>query len=141
MIRRFIKHRAEPTVYAIETDEDGMILGAVDLTDDATKGGLCPHMIGSIPLAGRIEDVEYLNRKIDDEYDDYVPECGNVHHLMTDLLAMERAHREAAALFALADSDAKAKRKTMENAGAKVHDLLQRIEDRKPLPLFEAAGV
>jgi hypothetical protein len=141
MIKRFIKHRAEPTVFAIETDEEGTILAALDVTDEATKGGLCPHMIASMPLSGHVEDIEFLSRKIDDEFDDYVPECGNVHHLMNDLLQMEREHRDAAASFAMADSTAKAKKKSMELAGQKVHDLLQRIEDRKPLPLFEVAGV
>jgi len=141
MTRYFLKHRAEPTVYAVEGDEDGNLLAVLDVTDAATSGGLCPHLLSSLPLAGRIEDVEYVNRVRDAEYDSYVPECGNVHHLMTDLLALEREHREAAAAFAMADSKSKATKKDMELRAAKVHALLDRINDRVPLPLFEAAGV
>jgi hypothetical protein len=138
--RMFIKHRAEPTTYAIEADEGGLILAALDVTDEATTGGLCPHLLGGLPLAGRLDDVEMLNRQREAEFEDYVPECGNLHHLMQDLLALERDHRDAAAAFALADSRAKSLKKDLEMRAAKVHDLLDRINHRTPLPLFEAAG-
>lgn len=139
--RSFIKHRVEPHVYAIESDEDGVILSALDVTSESTSGGICLHALASLPLAGRIDDVEYLQRTRHDEFDDFVPDCGNVHHLMTDLLGMETEHRRAAAEFAMADSKSKALKKEMEIAGAKVHELLARISDRKPLPLFDAVGV
>jgi hypothetical protein len=139
--RYFLKHRAEPTVFAVEADDGGELLAVLDVTDAATKGGLCPHLLDSLPLAGRIDDVEYLRRARDDEYDIYAPDCGNVHHLMTDLLALEREHRDAAATFAMADSTAKAAKKDMELRAGKVHALLNRINDRTPLPLFDAVGV
>jgi hypothetical protein len=141
LTRSLIKHIAEPTVYVIETDEDGMILNALDVTNEATGGGLCPHVINDLPLAGRIEDVELLNRERDEQWQPYVPDCGNIHHLMTDLLAFEREHRAAAQAFAMADSRAKGLRKELDLKSQKVHELLGRIADRKPAPLFEAAGL
>lgn len=138
--RHFLKHQAEPGTYAIEIDEDGQILAALDVTDEATKGGLCTHLLSSLPLAGRIDDVDYLNRQREC-YEVFEPECGNVHHLMADLIELERAHRRLIDRFAFEDSTAKSTKKDMEAAGAKVHALLARIADRKPLPLFDAAGV
>jgi hypothetical protein len=137
MNRYFLKHRAQPTVYAVEGDEDGDILGVLDVTTEATSGGLCPHLLSTLPLAGRLDDVEYLQRTRE-EYESFTPECGNVHHLMTDLLTFEREHRQVAAAFALADGKAKALKKDMELRAAKVHELLGRIDDRSALPLFDA---
>lgn len=138
--RSLIKHQAEPTVYAIEGDEDGMILAALDVTDEATSGGLCVHMLAGLPLAGRIDDVEMLNRERDEQWAPYVPECGNTHHLLGELIAMEKDHRAAAGLFAIADAKARSLKKDVDQKAAKVHELLARIADRKPLPLFEQQG-
>ena len=77
LTRTFVKHQIEPAIYAIETDEDGTILGALDVTAEATKGGLCRHMIDSLPLTGRVDEVEYLQRDRA-AYDPYEPDCGNV---------------------------------------------------------------
>jgi hypothetical protein len=140
LTRSLIKHNIEPHVYVIESDEDGMILAALDVTSEATRGGLCGHMLADLPLAGAIDDVEMLNRERDDSFGPYEAECGNVHHLLADLLAMEREHRSAAASFAMADSRAKSLKKEMELRAQKVHELLGRIGDRKPLPLFDAIG-
>jgi hypothetical protein len=137
--RMYLKHRAEPGTYAVEYDVDGMILNALDVTSEATKGGLCPHMLHTLPLAGRLDEVEYLNRmRSSDTFEEWLPDCGNVHHLLNDLVTLEQEHRRAIDGFAMADSIAKSKRKDMELTAAKVHELLARISDRKPLPLFEA---
>lgn len=139
--RYFLKHRSQPDVWAIEGDDsDGAILAALDVTSDATKGGLCPHMLDALPLVANVGDLEYIARQRDD-YELHVPECGNTHHLLADLLALEREHVEAVAEFAEADAVAKMKKRAAENAGSKVHAVLARMMDRKPLPLFDAAGV
>jgi hypothetical protein len=140
LIRYFVKHVARPDVYAVEGDEQGQILAVLDVTNEATKGGLCPHLLSTLPLAGRIEDVDLVMRQRE-QFEDYTPECGNVHHLMTDLLALERDHITAAGKFAASDSETKTLKKDMEAKGAKVHALLAQINDYKPLPLFETAGV
>src|SRR5262245_37007818 len=127
--RSLIKHLQEPTVYAIESDEDGLILSALDVTREATSGGLCLHTLGDLPLAGRIDDVELLNREREN-FDAYVPDCGNVHHLMTELLALDRDHRATSAAAAIADSKAKSLRKDAEAKAAKVHELLAKINER-----------
>jgi hypothetical protein len=135
--RLFLKHIAEPTVYAIEADEGGVTVGALEVTSDMTAGGLCPHMLPTLPLNGRAEVLAYLeeSRHL---YEPYEPDCGNVHHLMHDLLNYERDHREAADTYAMADSKAKALKKEMEAKAARIHDLLRRINDRESLPLFES---
>ena len=140
LTRFYLKHRAEPGTFACEGDAAGAILGALDVTDEQTKGGLCPHMLSSLPLAGRVDDLDYLNRERDN-FEPFVPECGNVHHLLEDLLDLERAHVTAINEYAEADAEAKTRKKAMEAAGQKVHALLIRISERKPLPLFDAAGV
>jgi CHAD domain-containing protein len=134
--RSFIKHIKEPGTYAVETDEDGFILAALDVSSEMTSGGICPHLLPTLPLAGRVEDIEVLMRARD-EYEPFEPDCGNVHHLMNDLLSFEREYRQSETAFALADSKAKALKKEMEAKAVRVHDLLSRISDRKPLPLFE----
>ena len=137
--RSLIKHRQEPTVYAIESDEDALILAALDVTREATSGGLCSHTLGDLPLAGRIDDVELLNREREN-YDGFIPECGNVHHLMTELLALDREHRQAAAAASIAEARFRSLRKDVDAKSQKVHELLARINERKPLPLFEGIG-
>lgn len=140
LIRTFIKHRAEPTVYALETDEEGNILAALDVSDAATKGGLCPHMLASMALTGRVEDLEYLTRAREAEFEDFVPECGDVHHLMTDLLSLEKEYQTSCAAFAMADSRAKSLKKDMELKGARVHECLTRVrQPRLPFPPLAAA--
>lgn len=138
--RLCIKHAAEPTVYVVECDDEGTILAALDVTDDATRGGLCAHILDTLPLAAQLDELTYLQRDRD-RYVPYEPDCGNVHHLMHDLLRLEREHRAAAAAFALADSRAKGLKKDMETKAAEVHELLARLADRKPLPLFDTVGV
>jgi hypothetical protein len=139
MTRSLIKHIQEPTIYAIEADENGFILGALDVTSEITSGGFCAHLLNGLPLTGALDDVERLNRERDEHWQVFESDCGNVHHLMADLLAFEKDHRAAATAFAMADSRAKALRKDMDLRAQKVHDLLGRIADRKPLPLFEKA--
>ncbi len=140
LTRYFLKHRAEPATYAIETDEEGTILGALDVTDGATKGGLCAHMLDSMALTGRVDDIEYLNRTRDD-FEPYEPNCANEHHLLSDLLALEKEYLTAMGAYAASDAETKTLKKSMEARGEKVHALLAKIADRKPLPLFDAAGV
>jgi len=135
MIRYFLKHKALPTVYAVEADEDGTIMFALDVTDEATKGGLCLHMLDSLPLAARVDDVLALT-KDRFEFLDYEPECGNTHHLMTDLLELEERYRDASDAFNVAHARASVLKKQMEGCGDEVHALLRKIRDRKPLPLF-----
>ena len=138
-IRRFTKHLKDATVFAIEAAEDGLILASLDVTTEATSGGLCTHLLPTLPLAGRLDDVEYLNAHAD-EFEGFEPECGNAHHLMNDLVTLEKEHRNAIAVYAMAASRAAGAKKEMELRAAKVHDLLGRIGDRKPLPLFDAIG-
>lgn len=59
---------------------------------------------------------------------------------MTDLLVLEADYRAMVRAFEQADAEAKALKKRMEAQGEKVHALLCRISDRKPLPLFEGAA-
>lgn len=137
--RYYLKHKADPTTYAVEADERGEILSALDVTDEAAKGGLCPHLLTTLPLAARIDDVESLNRHRD-EFHVCEPDCRNTHHLLSDLLALERDYRTAVQAWEVADGEAKVLKKRMEAQGEKVHALLQRIQDRKPLPLFEQSA-
>ena len=137
--RYYLKHKAEPSTFAVEADERGEILSALDVTDEATKGGLCPHLLESLPLKARIDDVIDLNAHRND-YALFEPDCLNTHHLLADLLTLERGFREATGAFEQADAEAKALKKRMEAQGEKVHALLVRIQDRKPLPLFEASA-
>ena len=134
--RYYLKHTAEPFVYAVEADDEGTILNALDVSDEHEQGGLCPHMLASLPLAARIDDVERLNRDRSD-FEPFTPECRHVHHLMDDLLAAERHYRQVEATFHAADAERKALQKRMEAAGAKVHALLRTIQDRPSLPLFQ----
>lgn len=138
--RSLIKHTAEPFIYCIECDDEGFILAAMDVTKEAESGGLCPHMLAGLPLAGAIEDVERLNRERDSEWNVYTTDCGNVHHLMADLINAEKDHRAAAAQTAMAESKFRSLKKDTELKAAKVHDILGRLADRKPLPLFEPLG-
>jgi len=126
-------------VFAIEQDDDAIVLAALDVTAEAKSGGLCSHLLASLPLAGRIDDVEMINRQRE-RFTRFEVDCGNVHHLMRDLLTLEHDYRESVDRFALADSRAKSLKKDVDTCAAKVHDLLQRIATRKPLPLFEAIG-
>lgn len=136
--RALIKHRQEPTVYAIEADEDGIILAALDVTSEVTGGGFCVHLLPALALTGRIDDVELLNREREEHWEGFTPECGNVHHVMADLIAAEKEHRAAATATAIAESRFRSLKKDTDAKAAKVHDLLGRIADRKPLPLFES---
>lgn len=138
-IRYFLKHRAEPATYAVEGDDDGTLRGALDVTATVTAGGLCAHQLATLPIEPS-EDLERLQAARDD-FEEWVPDCENVHHLMTELLALERAHLASINTYAAADAQTKALKKTMEAAGTKVHALLQKVADRKPLPLLDAAGV
>ena len=72
--RYYLKHTAEPFVYAVEADDEGTILNALDVSDEHEQGGLCPHMLASLPLAARIDDVERLNRDRSD-FEPFTPEC------------------------------------------------------------------
>lgn len=139
MTRRLIKHLAQPVIYAVDVDDDGMVLGALDVTTEVTSGGLCSHLLESLPLVGRLDDVEYLNAHRD-EYEPYATACGNIHHLMRDLLRLEADHRAAKAAFRLTDARAKALRRDVDARAAEVHALLDQIAERKPLPLFEDAA-
>lgn len=134
--RALIKHTIEPTTYAVEIDADGMILSALDVTTEATSGGLCPHLLETLPLAAAIDDVERLNRTRD-AYSTFVPDCANAHHLLSDLVKLESEHRTAIDAFAAADARAKSAKKRVDETAAEVHQLLGKIRDRKPLPLFE----
>ncbi len=42
--RYYLKHTAEPFVYAVEADDEGTLLNALDVSDEHEQGGLCPHM-------------------------------------------------------------------------------------------------
>lgn len=134
--RFFLKHKAEPMTFAVEADDRGNILGIIDVTDSATKGGLCPHLLDTLPLVGRIDDADFLNRTRE-EFDYYAPDCANTHHLLNDLLELEKDYRIFLAEWSEADGEAKRLKKRMEAQAEKVHELLQKIQDRKPLPLFE----
>ena len=105
--RYYLKHTAEPFVYAVEEDDEGTILNALDVSDEHEQGGICPHMLASLPLAARIDDVEHLNRDRGN-FERVDPECRHVHHLMDDLLAAERYYRQVEATFHAADAARKA---------------------------------
>jgi hypothetical protein len=137
--RYYLRHKELKTTYAVEGDDRGEILGVLDVSAEAGQGGICPHMLPSLPLAGRIDEVEYL-MKHRDEFAIEEPDCRNAHHLMTDLLLLESDYRAMTRQFEQADAEAKALKKRMEAQGDKVHSLLCRIQDRKPLPLFETAA-
>lgn len=134
--RSLIKHRIEPTTYAVEMDFEGVILGALDVTSEVTSGGFCSHTLSGLPLAGSIDTVEQLNRQRDD-FEAFQPTCGNVHHLFNDILTMKKSHRAALAAFALADARAKALEREAKAQAAKIEELLGRLVDQKPLPLFD----
>lgn len=134
--RAFLKHTNEPTTYAVEMDDDGLVLSLLDVTSEITNGGLCSHILASLPLAGRVDDLE-LMRRTRDEYDAFEPDCGNAHHLIHDLIALEQEYRRVCDAFALADSKAKSLKDDMNNKRDKVHSLVRKIADRKPLPLFD----
>lgn len=133
LTRAYLKHKIEALVFAVEVDERRTVLGALDVSDEETKGGLCHHMLSSLPLKADIDIVSDLNRNIKD-FALYEPECGNTHHLMHDLISLEREYRDASRAFESADRTRKALQKNMEECGTKVHDLLERIYDRKPPP-------
>lgn len=135
----YLKHKAEPLTYAVEADERGHVLAALDVSGDETSGGLCPHILPSLPLAGGMDDVEMLNKQRA-EFNLFEPECGNTHHLLKDLLEMEREYRGSTQRWESADRNAKSLKKIMEEDGEKVHQLLMKIQDRKPLPLFAGIG-
>lgn len=136
--RYYLKHKDEPLTYAVEADERGHVLASLDVSSEEASGGLCPHMLSSLPLAGRLDDVEMINKRRA-EFKLFEPECGNTHHLLRDLLDMEREYRGSTQRWESADRNAKALKKVMEEDGEKVHQLLMKIQDRKPLPLF--AGI
>lgn len=104
--RYYLKHKTEPTTYAVEGDDRGEVLAALDVTGDATKGGLCPHLLETLPLAARIDDVIQINKHKDD-FQVFEPDCQNTHHLLSDLLTLERNYREATSAFGQADAEAK----------------------------------
>lgn len=137
LTRSLIKHLEDGTIYCIEADESGFILAALDVTSEANSGGLCSHILASLPLAGNIEEVERLNRDRD-RFEGFEAACGNVHHLMAELLDLEREHRAASALCAMAEARFRSLKKDVDLKGTKVHELLNRIAERKPLPLFAA---
>lgn len=135
IVRFYIKHKAEPTVFAIERDKQGY-LAAMEVTDSATKQGLCPHLLPSLPLGDEPGLLTHLERH-KTEFELYEPECGNVHHLMNDLIELERDFRECGRQWASADLSAKALKKLLDSKGEKVDDLLERIYNRPSLPLFD----
>jgi hypothetical protein len=137
--RYYLMHKKTEITFAVEADDRGEILGAVEVTAEKYLGGLCPHMLPTLPLAGRIDDVIDLQKSRDD-FDVYEPDCRNAHHLMSDLLVLESDYRAMTRAFEQADAEAKALKKRMEAQGEKVHALLCRISDRKPLPLFETTA-
>jgi len=137
--RYYLKHKAEPATFAVEADERGEILAALDVTDESTTGGLCPHALASMPLKALIDDVIELNAQRKD-FEIHEPDCRNTHHLLADLLTLEADFRAATRMFEQADGEAKALKKRMEAQGEKVHALLTRITERKPLPLFESSA-
>jgi hypothetical protein len=94
------------------------------------------HLIASLPLAAQIDDVEALNRTRD-QYETFVPDCANAHHLLADLVQKETEHRAAIDAFAMLDARAKAGKKRVDETAAEVHTLLGKIANRKPLPLFD----
>jgi hypothetical protein len=135
-IRRFyIKHKAQPTVFAIERDKMGY-LAALEVTDSATKQGLCPHLLASLPLTNEPGLLAHLERT-KTEFELYEPECGNVHHLMNDLIELERDYRDCLRQWTQVDLSAKALKKLVDSKGEKVHELLERIYNRPTLPLFD----
>ena len=137
--RALLRHRDYQTVYAIEVDFEGTILGALDVTTEVERGGLCGHLLETLPLAGSIDTVELLTRHRDD-FEPFTVSCGNVHHLFNDLLRCEKDHRAALAAFATADARAKGLKKEADARGAKVHELLGKLADAPPLPLFDGLG-
>jgi hypothetical protein len=83
--------------------------------------------------------VELLNRERE-SYEAYTADCANVHHLMADVVAAEKDHRRAAEASAMAESRFRSLKKDTELKAQRVHELLGKIVDRKPLPLFEQTG-
>lgn len=135
IVRFYIKHKANPTVFAIERDKRGY-LAALEVTDASTKGGVCPHMLPSLPLSDEPGLLAHLERA-KTEFELYEPECGNVHHLMTDLIELERDYRDVLRQWTQIDMQAKALKKLVDHKGDKVHELLERIYNRPALPLFD----
>lgn len=136
LTRFYLKHKTNTEVFAVEADDRGEILAALDVTAEASSGGVCPHMLATLPLAGRVDDVVSLNMRRA-EFAFVEPECGNTHHLLADLLTLEREFRGSTQRWESADRTSKSLKKIMEEDGEKVHQLLMKIQDRKPLPLFE----
>jgi hypothetical protein len=138
LTRYFLKHKKDGGTYAVEADEHREIVACLDVTDDAKRGGVCPHLLAGLPLASHRFDVDALNKNRED-FERFDPDCGNTHHLLADLVAMEGVYRESVTRWESADGTAKAFKKVMEGNSERVHELLNRIRDRKPLPLFEQA--
>ena len=137
--RFYLKHHAEPSVYAVEVAPDGLIINALDLSDEHTKdggAGICKHALDALPLHGHVEDIERLNNNRND-WRTYDPDCRNVHHLVDELMDLEREYLKDLGTYNDSAEDTKALRKRADASGERVHALLQRLSTREPLPLFD----
>ena len=138
--RFYLKHLAEPHVFAVEADEAGTILYALDLSDEYSKGegaGLCSHMLDTLPLQGHVEDIERLN--IDrSEWKRYAPDCTDIHHMVNDLMTFEQEYLADLDTYNDAAEATKRLKKRADASGERVHTVLQRMaKSREPLPLFD----
>lgn len=129
--RTFLKHKAFGTLYAVDLDLAGDVLGAVVVTD----GLACRHTAKTYWL--QLDDVDEINHNLGD-YDEFEPVCCAPLHLLQDIGDQMKAVAIAEGAWNIARNQAKALKETYDAEKATLFAVVRRAtEPPKPLPLFD----
>ena len=132
--RRFLKHQVYGTVYAVVMTNTGEVLGA----RVATEATACAHTLASAELDFPIDEVEAINKNLDD-YDVFEPRCSDAQHLLADLGTQEQACQVARNEWLVARSRAKELKDALDKAEAQLRLMVRdaTTAEQPQLPLFE----
>jgi len=129
--RAFFKHRVFSELFAVEIDETGLVLAALDIS--STAASACRQALPSYELS--MEAAAALNDHVND-FEVFEPACLDAGHQLRDIFEMDRLSEQAFGAWQTADNHAKALKKTYEQHLEAASKLRKDYREPRELPLF-----
>lgn len=131
LTRGFLKHKIYGTVVAVERDETGLVLAAMEVHEAIA----CRHRLAGYALTLDANACAEINAHPRD-YDAFEPVCGDSSHLLADIAAAASAVQVAEIEWQQAHAHAKALKETFEQKSAALRQVVYASTMPPELPLF-----
>jgi len=131
LFRGFLKHKIYGTVVAVERDETGIVLAAMEVHEAIA----CRHRLAGYPLSPDVNVCAEINAHPRD-FESFEPVCVDAAHLLADIGVAEKAAQAAEVDWQRAHAHAKALKETFEEQTAALRQIVRASTSPTTLPLF-----